>query len=67
MSLPDIITRARGLSTRPTPEHPFGLRYAVIERAAILHYDAGMSVEDADAEAWVLEVNGGQRSLRVGT
>jgi len=62
----DIIARARDLSTRPTARHPLGLRYAVIERAAILHYDAGMSLEEADAAAWDLVVGRGQTRM-VGT
>jgi hypothetical protein len=43
--------RIRELSDRPTERYPLGLRTAVLERAAILHFDAGLSWEDADARA----------------
>jgi hypothetical protein len=39
-----------------------GQRYAVLERAAILIFDAGMSPTEADRRAWELEV-GGQLTL----
>lgn len=56
-------SRVQGLSSSPTERHPFGLRNAVQERAAILHYDAGLPWPEADATAWDLEVGGGQRAL----
>lgn len=59
----DFLVRCRDLSTRPTERHPMGLRYAVLERAAIMHYDGGLPVDEADAAAWDLEVDGGQTSL----
>ena len=58
-----LVERARELSTRPTARHPFGLRQAVIERACILHFYAGLPWDEADAKAWTLEVDGGQATL----
>lgn len=46
------------LSDRPTSEHPFGLRTAVCERAAIKIYQAGLSPEQADKEALAETVPG---------
>jgi len=51
------------LSTMPTARHPFGLRHAVLERAAILIADAGWEPEKADQRAYDLEVGG---QLRIG-
>lgn len=62
-----FLARLRKLSTMPTERHPFGLRHAVLERAAILHYEAGLPLADADAQAWALEVDGGQLVLGDGT
>ncbi len=61
---PDFLTRVRELSTIPTAEHPFGQRHAVLERAAIMHFDGGLPLAEADAKAWDLVVGGGQ--LRIG-
>ena len=44
-------TRISALSDTPTVRHPLGLRTAVLERAAILHYDAGLGWAEADAKA----------------
>lgn len=43
--------RIRELSDRPTERYPLGLRTAVLERAAILHFDGGLPIEEADARA----------------
>jgi hypothetical protein len=48
----------RGLSDRPTSQHPFGLQYAVLERAAILIYEAGLSPAEADMRALAETVPG---------
>jgi hypothetical protein len=60
---PDFLARLRKLSTLPTARHPFGLRHAVLERAAILHYEAGLPLAEADAQAFALEVDGGQLAI----
>ena len=44
-------TRISALSDTPTVRHPLGLRTAVLERAAILHYDAGLGWAEADERA----------------
>ena len=44
-------TRISALSDKPTARHPLGLRTAVLERAAILHYDAGLGWAEADERA----------------
>lgn len=59
----DFLARVRSLSTLPSPEHPFGLRHAVIERACIMHFDGKLPVHEADELAWALLVDGGQTTL----
>jgi hypothetical protein len=63
MKAPDGMATAawatiRGLSDRPTSQHPFGLQYAVLERAAILIYEAGLSPAEADMRALAETVPG---------
>lgn len=55
--------RIASLPTLPTARNPFGLRYAVQERAAILITHDHADEADADALAWELEIGGGQRAL----
>lgn len=55
--------RIATLPTSPTERHPFGQRYAVQERAAILISHARVPDDRADALAWELEIGGGQRAL----
>lgn len=59
----EMAERISTLPTRPTDRHPFGLRDAVRERAAILISHARCPEDEADALAWDLEVGGGQRAL----
>ncbi len=48
----DIVSK---LPNHPTAKHPLGQRTAVLERAAILHYEAGVPFPEADERALVLE------------
>jgi hypothetical protein len=43
------------LPNHPTPKHPLGQRTAVLERSAILHFEAGVPFPEADERALVLE------------
>jgi hypothetical protein len=57
-----IPARVLSLSTSATDRNPLGLRVAVLEHAAMLR-EAGLPWGEADARAWDLEVNDGQRGL----
>lgn len=62
-ALPEGMTPETWARVRALPERQ---RVAVLERAAILHYDAGLPWPEADSRAFVLEL-GGQRVLSGGS
>lgn len=59
--------RISKLSTTPTARHPLGMRDAVLERSAVLHYDAGLDWLEADERALAEEAGVATQTRMVGT
>lgn len=53
----DVWGIIRKLPNHPTARHPMGQRYATLERAALLHFDGGLPVEEADRLALQIEAD----------